>query len=186
MCVQFRLRSLQIAGASVSVHMQWTFMQGMSYHELVQAFKSAQIHPEHAAGDTLALSEPALLMRGSVSAFVPDRKLPNLRRVGSTRQMLRRASVHPPRSRLSPSTADATAPAEVLGGRDIEIAAPTMLEAGSYPVLEDATVRLPVPFRPLHAMLLRLSHQYCYRLAGTHVCCRFFVLCWGAAMVRPN
>lgn len=140
--MQFRLRSLQIAGASVSIHMQWSFMHGMNYTELMQAFKAAEVYPEYEAGSTLTLHEPALLMLGCVSAFVPDRVLPNLRRVGSTRQLLRRASVHPPRMRTSPQPAGAgEEQQEVRGGQDVHVAAPTMLEAGSYPVLEDAVVR---------------------------------------------
>lgn len=161
-------------------------MQGMNYHELVQAFKSAQLHPEQAAGSTVTLAEPALLMRGCVSAFVPDRKLPNLRRVGSTRQLLRRASVHPPRSRPSPSPADAPAQAEVPGGRDMEIAAPTMLEAGSYPVLEDATVRLRATLLPLRAARLPLSDQPCRGLR-TGVCVAHpFCVCVGGSDGGPQ
>lgn len=156
--LQFRLRSYQIVGASVSIYMQWNFMQGMSYHELVQAFKSAELYPEHDAGDTLTLHEPALLLRGCISAFVPDRKLPNLKRVGSTRQLLRRVSVHPPRASAA-GPPGGPPQVEGRGGRDVELAAPTMLEPGSYPVLEAAVVchpPHPLPFARATRAVLRL------------------------------
>eukprot|EP00892_Ulva_mutabilis_P004618 jgi/Ulvmu1/2528/UM138_0033.1 len=150
---EFRLRAYQVAGAAISTHMQWSFMQGMSYVELVQAFKSAELHPELAAGETLTLGVPALLVKGAVTAFVPDRKLPNLARVGSTRQLLHRTSVHPPRA----AKGEGAAP-EVRGGRDVEITAPTMLEAGSYPVLEDAEV-LSIPTKTkLHEVTRHMDH----------------------------
>jgi hypothetical protein len=168
--VQFRLRAFQIAGASVSLQMQYPFAQGMGYHELVDVFKTVELLPEFEEGDTIELEQPMLLMGGSVTAFVADRKLTNLKRLGSTRALLQRTSVLPPQSpegararitqdaaqevpvaAIAPAPPGAPTPADAgptghivaagRGGKDVEIAAPALLEPGSYPVVRRASVR---------------------------------------------
>lgn len=94
--MQFRLRAFQIAAASVSLHLCFPFVRGMGFDELLETFKASRILPDVARGNTFTISEPALLMTGSVTAFVAERKMTNLKRIGSMRAVLRRTSALPP------------------------------------------------------------------------------------------
>ena len=185
------MRAYQIAAASVSLALGFPFVQGMAYQDLLEVFKAARLLPDVAAGDTFTITEPALLMNGAVTAFVAEKKMTNLKRIGSMRAVLRRTSALPPtdttqvglatgaRAAASETSVVAAGGAKggdgdalqgalaakatpfvsamggMMGGKDVEINAPALLEPGTYPVTMHSVVRAPMstpcrrPCRPV-------------------------------------
>ena len=133
--MQFRLRAYRSAAASTALRMQWPFSKGMTFDELVHAFKSSQILPKVATGEDLHLDESAILMSGSVDAFVPAVKRPDLKRKGNLSRIAR-VSTNPV---IAPAVARESARASAGSYQTIE--APAMLQPGTYPAKSDCSVR---------------------------------------------
>lgn len=133
--MQFRNRAYRSAAASTALRMQWPFCAGMAFAELVHAFKFSDVLPTVPADGTVELDDPAILMSGTVEAFVPEVKRPNLRRHGNTAAYSGGAAPRP--ALLSPTLARESAAEGVYE----TIEAPALLEAGRYPAKTECTVR---------------------------------------------
>lgn len=132
--MQFRKRAFRSAAASTALRMQWPFCAGMSFAELVHAFKFSDVLPIVPSGGSVELDEPAILMSGTVEAFTPAAKRPNLKRQGNLGAYLGGARTP---ALLSPALARESA----AEGRYEAIEAPALLETGSYPAKAECTVR---------------------------------------------
>ena len=114
--------------------MQWPFAHGATYAELMHAFKFASMLPTVEQGGHVVLEERAILMSGSVDAWVPAPKRPNLWRKGNTSRFQRI------------STSPVMAAGDSQGGNAAEgayqtIEAPSLLEPGTYPAKAECSVR---------------------------------------------
>lgn len=108
-------------------------MRGMTYPELVNAFKTCDLLPTVEAGEEVDLEEHGILMDGSVTAWVEKPNL-GLTRRGNVSK-LQRASVamRPPQHSQQQG--------DTPQGEHKTISAPALLKPGTYPVETSATVR---------------------------------------------